>query len=58
VTAFVGHHVANGFFMNWSGQQPGECFEFHVLMVGIVIALVIRGSGALSLDCLIADGTR
>lgn len=53
VAAFVGHHVANGFFMNWSGHQGGEGFEFHLLVVGIAIALMIRGSGALSLDRLL-----
>jgi putative oxidoreductase len=58
VAAFVGHHVANGFFMNWSGHQAGEGFEFHFLMVGIAIALVIKGSGAFSLDRLIAGGRR
>jgi putative oxidoreductase len=53
VAALVGHHVANEFFMNWSGHQGGEGFEFHLLVVGIAIALIIRGSGALSLDRLL-----
>jgi len=24
-------HWPNGFFMNWSGTQPGEGFEYHIL---------------------------
>jgi putative oxidoreductase len=58
VAAFVGHHVGNGFFMNWSGHQGGEGFEYHILVIGIAIALMIRGSGALSLDRLFAGGRR
>jgi putative oxidoreductase len=46
------YHVANGFFMNWFGQKQGEGFEYHLLVIGIVIALLIRGGGALSIDRL------
>ncbi|HVN75516.1 MAG TPA: DoxX family protein [Thermoanaerobaculaceae bacterium] len=52
VAAFVGGHVGNGFFMNWSGHQPGEGFEYHILVVAMALAVVIKGSGALSLDRL------
>ncbi|MEW6109598.1 MAG: DoxX family protein [Nitrospirota bacterium] len=44
------NHLKNGFFMNWFGQQKGEGFEFHILIVGIALALIIKGGGALSLD--------
>jgi putative oxidoreductase len=50
VAAVVGGHVRNGFFMNWAGNQKGEGFEFHLLAVGIAIAVMIKGSGAFSLD--------
>lgn len=43
-------HAANGFFMNWFGNRPGEGFEYHLLAIGIALALAVRGSGALSLD--------
>jgi putative oxidoreductase len=43
-------HWQHGFFMNWSGQQAGQGFEFHLLAIGIAIALLIRGGGAASLD--------
>jgi putative oxidoreductase len=44
------NHLKNGFFMNWFGTQSGEGFEFHILAVGIALALVIGGGGAFSLD--------
>jgi putative oxidoreductase len=43
-------HWNNGFFMNWSGKQAGEGFEYHVLAIGIGAVLVIGGGGILSLD--------
>ncbi|MBI1955262.1 MAG: DoxX family protein [Acidobacteria bacterium] len=50
VVAVYRVHLPNGFFMNWSGQQPGEGVEYHLLVLAIVIALLLKGSGALSLD--------
>ncbi len=58
VAAFVGGHAANGFFMNWSGHQAGEGFEYHILVVVIALAVMIKGSGALSLDRLLAGKAR
>jgi putative oxidoreductase len=46
-------HVGNGFFMNWTGAQKGEGFEYHLLFIGIALALVISGSGCCSIDRLI-----
>ena len=43
-------HRANGFFMNWTGKQAGEGFEYHLLAIGIGIALALLGGGALSVD--------
>ena len=47
------HHV-NGFFMNWTGQQKGEGFEYHLLAIAMGLAIVIRGAGAWSIDRLIS----
>jgi putative oxidoreductase len=58
VAAFLGGHVANGFFMNWSGHQAGEGFEYHILVVVIALAVMIKGSGALSLDRLVSSRSR
>lgn len=43
-------HLQNGFFMNWMGTQKGEGFEFHLLVLAIAAALLLRGAGAFSLD--------
>ena len=45
-----GGHLANGFFMNWFGNQKGEGFEYHLLAIGMAIALMIRGGGTASID--------
>jgi putative oxidoreductase len=45
-------HVANGFFMNWFGTLPAgsEGYEYHILMIALAAVVVVRGSGAWSLD--------
>jgi putative oxidoreductase len=43
-------HSQVGFFMNWTGQQKGEGFEYHLLAIAIAIVLMARGSGAFSVD--------
>jgi putative oxidoreductase len=43
-------HLPNGFFMNWFGNQKGEGFEYHLLAIALALVVVIRGSGAWSLD--------
>ncbi len=48
-------HRPNGFFMNWFGAQKGEGMEFHILAIGLAIALVISGGGIFSLDSLILN---
>jgi putative oxidoreductase len=43
-------HTHNGFFMNWTGQQAGEGFEYHLLAIALAIIVIIRGGGAWSFD--------
>jgi len=43
-------HWNIGFFMNWSGKQAGEGFEYHILAIGIATALIIMGGGSFSID--------
>jgi putative oxidoreductase len=47
-------HLPNGFFMNWDGKKAGEGYEFHLLAIGISVALVISGGGKWSIDRIIA----
>ena len=48
----VHRHI--GFFMNWYGNQKGEGFEYHLLAIALGVAILIQGSGAFSLDGLLA----
>jgi putative oxidoreductase len=56
VVAIFTAHLANGFFMNWSGKQPGEGIEYHILVLAIVAAILIKGGGALSADRALSVG--
>ena len=47
-------HGANGFFMNWYGNQKGEGFEYHLLAVGLALIVLIYGAGKASVDAAIA----
>jgi putative oxidoreductase len=44
------NHLQHGFFMNWFGTQKGEGFEYHLLVIGICLALLLRGGGMISVD--------
>jgi putative oxidoreductase len=50
VVAIATVHSAFGFFMNWSGTQRGEGFEYHLLVLAMTAFLMIRGAGAFSVD--------
>ena len=50
IGAIVMFHWANGFFINWYGNQKGEGFEYHLLAIGMAAALLLRGAGAYSVD--------
>lgn len=39
-----------GFFMNWSGTRKGEGIEYHLLMIGMALVVMIWGGGAFSID--------
>jgi len=54
VVAIVTVHANVGFFMNWSGTQKGEGYEYHLLALGIALALIVGGAGLWSLDAAIA----
>jgi putative oxidoreductase len=47
-------HGQHGFFMNWFGRQAGEGFEYHLLALGLALALFIHGGGKWSFDQRIA----
>jgi putative oxidoreductase len=50
-------HSANGFFINWYGNQKGEGFEYHILAIGLALIVIIYGAGKISVDGAIASRT-
>ena len=58
VVAIAMVHWPNGFFMNWSGKQAGEGFEYHLLAIGIALVLMIYGAGKGSVDQGVARGMK
>lgn len=51
-------HLDNGFFMNWFGAQAGEGYEYHLLAIGLALVVMIKGSGAASIDCMLSRKTK
>ncbi len=52
--AMVLVHGQYGFFINWYGLQQGEGVQFHLLASAASIVVMLKGSGAWSLDRAIA----
>jgi putative oxidoreductase len=48
-------HTKYGFFMNWSGAQSGEGYEYHLLAIGLGLVVLFGGSGRWSLDKFITS---
>jgi putative oxidoreductase len=48
-------HARFGFFMNWTGAQKGEGYEYHLLLLATSAFLMIRGAGAVSVDHLLSS---
>jgi putative oxidoreductase len=42
-------HLANGFFMNWMGNQKGEGFEYHLLAMAIALMVMLAGPGRIAI---------
>jgi putative oxidoreductase len=53
VGAILMVHGRYGLFLNWFGDRKGDGFEYHLLAIALAVVIIVRGSGALSLDRLI-----
>ena len=55
----VTSHINNGFFMNWySTPNKPEGFEYHLLVLGITLALLIAGGGKWSIDAALSHSNK
>ena len=54
VVAVVKANHFRYFFMNWYAQPRGEGFEYHILVLGFVVIVLVAGSGRWSVDRLLS----
>jgi putative oxidoreductase len=43
-------HLPDGWRMNWFGEKRGEGIEYHVMLLAMLLIVIVRGSGAMSID--------
>ena len=43
-------HWSDGWAMNWRNKKKGEGIEYFIMLLSILLVIVIRGSGPLSID--------
>ena len=55
IVAIAVVHRQFGLFMNWTGAQKGEGFEYHLLVLAVTAFLMIHGSGAVSIDRVLSS---
>src|SRR6266436_654469 len=55
MVAIIMVHGANGFFMNWYGNQKGEGFEYHLLTLGLAVGVILAGAGKWSIDSALSQ---
>ena len=54
VVATIQVHWRHGFFLNWSLEPgKGHGFEMNLALIGMALAVLVGGGGALSIDRLI-----
>jgi putative oxidoreductase len=52
-------HFQHGFFMNWYGKpDTGEGYEYHLLAIALALVILVKGSGALSIDRLLTPSRK
>jgi putative oxidoreductase len=49
-TGAMVNHWPDGWVMNWIGKKRGEGIEYFVMLLAILLIVIIKGSGALSVD--------
>jgi len=46
-------HSKIGFFMNWTGKQTGEGFEYHLLAIAVLLLIITVGPGRFAIGRLL-----
>ena len=47
------NHLPDGWVMNWTGRKRGEGIEYFIMLLAILLVIIIKGSGAFSIDILL-----
>jgi putative oxidoreductase len=48
-------HWPQGWTMNWFGKKKGEGIEYFIMLLAILLVIIIKGSGALSIDSFLSQ---
>ena len=48
-------HSPDGWMLNWFNKKKGEGIEYFVLLLTLLLVIIIKGSGALSVDLWLSD---
>ena len=43
-------HARDGWTLNWLGKKKGEGVEYFVLLLSVLLIIIVKGSGAISVD--------
>ncbi|MDB5023835.1 MAG: hypothetical protein JWP78_1590 [Mucilaginibacter sp.] len=43
-------HAPDGWTMNWLGKNKGEGIEYFIMLLSILLVIILKGSGAMSID--------
>jgi len=55
VGAIATVHFRHGLFLNWFGNKEGHGYEYHLLAIALALVVIVKGSGAFSVDRLISQ---
>jgi putative oxidoreductase len=47
-------HSRDGWMMNWFGKKDGEGIEYFIMLLSLLLLIVLKGAGALSVDIWLA----
>ena len=48
-------HLPDGWMLNWFNKKKGEGIEYFIMLLALLLVIMIKGSGAYSIDKLLAS---